>query len=276
MRTWDEKLLEYDKVPIFYKRYIDDGIGIWTHGTQELLKFLEHANKIHENINVELRYSEVSIEFLDTLIKIQDGIISTDLYTKPTDKHQYVQFKSNHPSTMKKSIPYGLGIRIKRICSNAENYTKQRFILKKQLIERGYSGRCIENQLQRVDNLDREELLQRKAAVKPNSDRVPLVVTYSKQLPNIHKIVKKHQDILHKSNRMKEIFKTQPIIAYRRDKNIGDILIHGKTSRVVNSRTVQDSVVEDHVLFATCLIMASLKSLKNKNTSSPESRSVKQ
>jgi hypothetical protein len=29
MRKWDEKLLEYEQIPLFYKRYIDDGFGIW-------------------------------------------------------------------------------------------------------------------------------------------------------------------------------------------------------------------------------------------------------
>lgn len=34
---------------------------------------------------------------------------------------------------------------------------------------------------------------------------------------------------------MKEIFEKVPIIAYRRDKNLGDILVHRKTSKVLNT-----------------------------------------
>ena len=32
MRKWDEKILEFETKPFFYKRYIDDGFGIWTAG----------------------------------------------------------------------------------------------------------------------------------------------------------------------------------------------------------------------------------------------------
>ena len=30
MRVWDEALLNYTVSPLFYKRFIDDGFGIWT------------------------------------------------------------------------------------------------------------------------------------------------------------------------------------------------------------------------------------------------------
>jgi hypothetical protein len=40
-----------------------------------------------------------------------------------------------------------------------------------------------------VDNLDRENLLQYNT--KKQNNRVTLVITYSKALPNIHEILKK-------------------------------------------------------------------------------------
>ena len=47
--------------------------------------------------------------------------------SKPTDNHIYVDQKSNHSTSVKKAIPYGLGLRLQRIHSedniiiNAEN-----------------------------------------------------------------------------------------------------------------------------------------------------------
>jgi Na+/phosphate symporter len=46
-----------------------------------------------------------------------------------------------------------------------------------------------------VDNLDRENLLQYNT--KKLNNRVPLVITYSKALPNIHEILKKNMKILY-------------------------------------------------------------------------------
>ena len=64
MRKWDERLLEFDTKQFFYKRYIDDGFGIWTAGLDSLLDFSEYANNIHKDIKLELRWSREEIVFL--------------------------------------------------------------------------------------------------------------------------------------------------------------------------------------------------------------------
>ena len=231
MRKWDEELMKSDKKPLFYKRFIDDGFGLWEHGMEELVRFKEHANRIHPNIKVELRSSLEAIEFLDTWIKVEDGSLITDLYTKPTDKHLYVNSKSSHPTNVKKAIPYGLGLRIRRICSKEEDYQCRRGELKGRLRKRGYSGRFLEAQLKRVDGLDRGKLLEK--ANRKKMDRVPIVLTYIKQLPNVHSIVRQPMDTLYSSKRMREVFKEVPIVAYRRDRNLGDLLVHGKNQQGV-------------------------------------------
>jgi hypothetical protein len=51
--------------------------------------------------------------------------MTTDLYSKPTDKHQYLSPSSCHPKHCFKSISFSQAIRVKRICSTVET-TKQR------------------------------------------------------------------------------------------------------------------------------------------------------
>ena len=77
-----------------------------------------------------------------------------------------------------------------------------------------------------MDNLDRENLLQYNT--KKQNNRVPLVITYSKALPNIHEILPKKMNILYNSEKMKRIFDEPPTVSYKRDKNIKDILVHRK------------------------------------------------
>ena len=207
MRKWDEKLLAYHHKPFFYKRYIDDGLGIWDGDLQSLMDFKDYANKIHTNIKIQLRWSMDQIEFLDTLVKLENGHVYTDLYRKPTDKQLYLRNDSCHPSHTKKSLAYGLGLRLRRICEKDNDYYKHRADLKKQLRKRGYSGKLIEQQLQKVDKLEREKLLDDTTNKKDNSHRVPLVLTFSKLLPDVGNILRKHQATLHHSERMREIFK---------------------------------------------------------------------
>ena len=64
--------------------------------------------------------SRNNISFLDTYITCENGIMSTDIYNKPTDTHQYLSPQSCHPQHCTSSIPYSQALRIKRICSNEQ------------------------------------------------------------------------------------------------------------------------------------------------------------
>ena len=49
--------------------------------------------------------------------------------------------------------------------------------------------------------------------------------TYNPALPRISNILRKHFNILHSSNRCKDVFKQTPFVAYRRSPNLRDILV---------------------------------------------------
>ena len=51
--------------------------------------------------------SKEKLSYLDVLVSIKDNRISTDVYCKPTDTHQYLDSKSCHPRHVKNGIPYG-------------------------------------------------------------------------------------------------------------------------------------------------------------------------
>ena len=70
-------------------------------------------------------YSLSNVPFLDVMVSVEDGFkdlgAETDLYTKPTDKHQYLLITSCHPNHTKRCIPYSLALRLRRICSNHDS-----------------------------------------------------------------------------------------------------------------------------------------------------------
>ena len=74
---------------------------------------------------------------------------------------------------------------------------KENAIKKGNLKKRGYSSNLIDKQFQKVDKLEREDLL--KYNQPKQSDRAPLVLTYTDALPNIHTILRKHLDTLYNS-----------------------------------------------------------------------------
>ena len=143
MKKWDEILFTAPIQPAFYKRFVDDGFGVWTGTETELKEFTAFANTIHKNIKVELRYHKRQIEYLDTLVKIENGHICTDLYIKLTDKQLYLNSLSNHPPNTKKGLAYGLGLRIRKICEKDKDYNRHKRKVKVLLRKRGYSGKLI-------------------------------------------------------------------------------------------------------------------------------------
>ena len=65
----EEKLLRsYDCKPSVWWRYIDDVFFIWTHGEEELQKFIDYLNASHHSIKFTAEWSRESINFLDTRV----------------------------------------------------------------------------------------------------------------------------------------------------------------------------------------------------------------
>ena len=100
--------------------------------------------------------------------------------------------------------------------------------------------------------MDRGKLLENRNK-KNKSDRVPLVLTFSKLLPDIRNILRKHQATLHKSERMREVFDKPPLLAFRRDKNLCDVLVHRKTDKILGQKEencacdVCESIIKDTI-----------------------------
>ena len=219
------------------------------------------ANSVHSNIEVDLRFSESKIDFLDVTISIENGFLTTDLYAKPTDKHMYLNRNSSHPETTKSAIPYGLGIRAKRICSSNDRYKSRRTEIKRHLVKRGYGDGEVEHQLSRVDSLDRKDLLEYKNKTNKNNDRVPIVLTFSRGLPSVNKILRNRHQTLLNSDRLSEIFPKQPIIALEGTKIYKTFwYIRSIITCFLRNPTNVNHVAPKSVLFVnTCRLLVLLK-----------------
>ena len=76
---------------------MDDIFFIWTHGEQELEIFFKHLNNFTTNLSFTHEGSNNCIPFLDLKVKLLNGKLETDLYMKPTDRHQYLHYLSSYP-----------------------------------------------------------------------------------------------------------------------------------------------------------------------------------
>ena len=106
MAKLEEDLLAWTSArPHTWWRYIDDIFAIWEHGRESLMTFLDQINSFHPSIKFTAETSTQQVSFLDTTVILEGNNIHTDLYTKPTDTHQYLSPDSCHPKHCTTSIP---------------------------------------------------------------------------------------------------------------------------------------------------------------------------
>ena len=173
--------------------------------------------------------TKTKLSFLNTTTTVKEGNITTDLYSNPTDKHQYLLPSSYHPKHCFKSIPFSQAIRVKRICSTVET-TKQRLAdLRYHLKRLGYNDKVIESGFSKASEMNRNDLLEYKEE-KINT-RVHLVLTYHLSLEKISGIVRHHWKETEKSETLAKLFPEPPVVAFLRPKDIKDALVRAAVSR---------------------------------------------
>ena len=175
------------------------------------------------------------INFLDVLVSKGGTKLETDLFSKKTDTHQFLHFKSCHPFKCKKPIPYSQAIRIRRICSEEHVLEDKLYDLKTWFLKRGYSENLVDQEIQRVNGIDRNSLLQKKNKVNMgnNNDKVTLVRTYHPAVAKrVYHIVKGAHKFIERSDILKAILPIPPRVAFRNAKSLKDMLVRAKLKPV--------------------------------------------
>ena len=91
-----------------------------------------------------------------------DNKLQTKVYVKPTNRQSYLQSKSEHPNSTKKSIAYSQALRFNKICykrSNLHNNCKR---LLNALTKRGCNKADTATQINGAISILKNELLLKK------------------------------------------------------------------------------------------------------------------
>ena len=132
---------------------MDDGNSLLPRSVNPIL-FLQCLNSLHPNIVFTLEPAKQiivngqtaqSLDFLDITITLHNnGKIETDIYYKPTNSHQYLDYNSFHPKHIKDNVPFGLAKRIICFVTNSETMEFRLLQLKSWLLKCNYSEKLIE------------------------------------------------------------------------------------------------------------------------------------
>ena len=161
---------------LLFKRFLDDIFQIFQGTTKELHKLFDSINQIHPTLKFTFQHTTLeketeeekcgceerkSIPFLDTSCSLEKGKIVVDLYRKESDRNQYLLTSSCHPIGCTKNIPFSLGLRIVRTCTEPETRDKRLSELKELLIHRDYPERLIDSALIRARAIPRRIALRK-------------------------------------------------------------------------------------------------------------------
>ena len=113
------------------------------------------------------------------------------------DRQNYLDARSEHPKSLKDSIPYSQALRIKRICSSQQEFLNHTAKIINQFQKRGHDRSLIEQQINKANLQERKQLLNEKK--KETAKNIPLSFKYSITLPKIKEIVMSLASSAHKT-----------------------------------------------------------------------------
>lgn len=218
----------------FYKQYLDDGIFIYHGCKSELDSFFELANNHHRFLKFTYELSETDITFLDVhLFKgrrfLHENILDIKTHFKPTNSFLYLQRDSCHKKHVFRAFIHGEIIRYRRSTNNDNDLQEILAKFKLNLIKRGYKENEIVDWFNEAMSGDRNDLIKSGDRSNVKKD-IPLVMTtkYNPCITKIHKKILKHWHLIDNDVVCKKKFPRQPMIAYKRHKNLADLLTSTK------------------------------------------------
>ena len=161
--------------------------------------FLDYLNNIASTVKIKFTMQiadDNGLEFLDLKLKIQNGKISVDVYSKPTNSFTYVMPSTCYPAKNINNVPRSVALRLKRICNSDGKFAAHITEYKYYLIARDYEPKVVEHHFKDISKLSRNEARKMKPKGQAN-DQILFATTYNPMLPNMRSLIKKHLPILH-------------------------------------------------------------------------------
>ena len=128
-------------VPMFYVRYIDDILGVWTHGIDRLNHFFNIMNSHNPSIRLTMDHTEYTgkLAFLDTLITVHpSGTYTTELSFKPMTAPIILHYTSARPMSTKRAVLNAEIQRAIRVSSDRDTTECSLSTIKQLFSQNGY------------------------------------------------------------------------------------------------------------------------------------------
>ena len=175
-------------------------------------------NELNPDLNFKLETLGDEINFLDVKVKVEDCVITTDIFYKATDSKQYLNFFSHHPHHTKVALPYNLSRRICTIVSSNEIRKGRLEEMKRYLTNCNYPEKLIDDSIKKALTLNRTELIKSVPSNTQDSNLASIVhvSTFHSNYSSNNQVLHSHFNQLKENGTTSEIFSNKKLLLSKR------------------------------------------------------------
>ena len=181
-------------------------------------------NNNHPNIKFNYESNKENITFLDLNVSLSGNKLTTDLHTKSTNKHQYLDYTYAHPAHTKRSIIYSQALKMSRICSYKSDFEKHLVDMKAWFMAREYPSNLVQKEMNKV-KLSGD---WNKKKPKKKSKGAPLVITFHPLLKDFANKIHKNLYLLYMDQEAQRAFTPGPMIIFRSAQKLSSYLVRAE------------------------------------------------
>ena len=138
---------------------------------------------------------------------------SPPLFYKPTDSHSYLLFSSSHPNHTKRSIPFSQFLRLRRICSEDEDFQTKSLEMRNFFVQRGYPTSLLDTAFSKASSISRSDTLTNSVHNGTDNNKIPLVLTYHPFNFKVRDVIRKNFHIWKNDPQTSSIFSENPLVS---------------------------------------------------------------
>ena len=118
--------------------------------TKILSHFIKYCDRYSQSAKMKssIRFTSYchqnEVNFLDMTVRLVNGYLTTDLYTKPVDTHTYLHAISFYQPSLISSLPKAQFIRIPRICTDIKDYKRHASRFVDFFTSRGFKKQAVQ------------------------------------------------------------------------------------------------------------------------------------
>ena len=183
----------YRAIIRFWKRFIDDIIGIWTGTRRQFDAFIAKLNSLTGAYGIKFGDCQFgkSVDYLDVTFTLSsNNKVEYKLYKKETDARLYLKTDSFHPAHVFRSVVFSQMIRV--IQRNSQDHTCVQDLddLKQDLLKGGHNDeKLLETEPRAVLRAIENKLYDNTEPPQTRSDKVVFSVKYFDEIKELKQLV---------------------------------------------------------------------------------------